>query len=112
MSSNAKDRAVKLYLTPEDSFRKPLNSRATSMTNVLMQMTLPKPTGRKRKRGTSDAFAYHAGNGSPSTLAGHKAALKRMHDNKDKVIIEAVGVVNEAHRFRGSNSIVHSRRCH
>ena len=61
VASPAADRQIRLYMTPEDAFRRPLTSTSTQTANVLMKVTLPKLTGRKRKRGSLEPFLFHDG---------------------------------------------------
>lgn len=72
--------------------------------NVLLQVTVPKRTGRKRKRGSSEAFTWHGDRHEAEgiAVATPEAQLRSLQDNADNFAVRAVGVVEETHRFRGS----------
>lgn len=94
-----------LYLKPGDRMAKPLKSANVSTNNILFKVTVPKRTGLKRKRG-ADVFHEVADIG----VLGERAApliqdaqhlLSSMRDNPKSYRIEAIGTVNQTHRFRG-----------
>ncbi|KGQ00939.1 hypothetical protein PAAG_12366 [Paracoccidioides lutzii Pb01] len=50
------DASANLFLSPEDGMSRPLSSTCNSANNVLLKITLPRRTGRKRKRGSNEPF--------------------------------------------------------
>jgi general transcription factor 3C polypeptide 5 (transcription factor C subunit 1) len=81
-------------------------------TNVLLKITVPKRTGRKRKRGSQDPYlgdinappssAPMAGNlRSHSRLDRPVDVVRALKDNVGKYEIEAVAEIERTHRFRG-----------
>ncbi|KAH7486026.1 hypothetical protein FOMA001_g4190 [Fusarium oxysporum f. sp. matthiolae] len=106
--------SIPLYLTPEMPFCKPIMSHNARSHNVVLKITVPKRTGRKRKRGTDgpwegDVEINDAENqpqendrvSSHARLDDPKVLRRTMADNVDKYQVEAVGVIRNTHRFRG-----------
>ncbi len=97
----------------------PILSHNSPTNNVLLRITVPKRTGRKRKRGSQDPFTYS--NGSTIPPEGHEDApcdeeaelrsqygmdkpsvlLRKIMDNKDNYDVEAVAEIRQSHRYRG-----------
>lgn len=88
-------------------------SHYASSHNVLFKITVPKRTGRKRKRGSNgpwqgeaDQPAEATGRGpeslrSESRLDEPKILRRKLQDNVDRYQAEAVGVIKHTHRYRG-----------
>ncbi|KAK0651826.1 RNA polymerase III transcription factor IIIC subunit-domain-containing protein [Cercophora newfieldiana] len=103
--------SVPLYLRPDNPTVRPLTSHNALTHNVVLKLTVPKRTGRKRKRGTNDPFEGVIEQSSPSThghqvlsrerLDGPKALRRKLRDNVDKYQVEPVGVIHNTHRYRG-----------
>lgn len=106
--------SIPLYLMPEMPFCKPIMSHNARSHNVVLKITVPKRTGRKRKRGTdgpwegdveiNDAEDQPQENdrvSSHARLDDPKVLRRTMADNVDKYQVEAVGVIRNTHRFRG-----------
>lgn len=103
-----------IYLHPKDPTSRPMMSHYASSHNVLFKITVPKRTGRKRKRGSNDPWhgdvdesTENVGQ-SPSATLRSKAKLdetkilrRRLQDNVDRYQAEAVGVIKHTHRYRG-----------
>ncbi|KAI4179270.1 MAG: hypothetical protein L6R41_007936 [Letrouitia leprolyta] len=93
------------YLHPGNPNSRPIPSFNTKTTNVLLKVTVPKRTGRKRKRGSEDAFLElpKAPSSRPSLLSDPNDAkflFQSLQDNSDRYVVEAVGPVQQTHRFR------------
>lgn len=82
--------------------------------NVVLKVTVPKRTGRKRKRGSDgpwqgdveipDVAAASEGKEQVASVGRQdepKVLRKKLADNVGKYEVEAVGVVRHTHRFRG-----------
>ena len=94
--------------------------------NVLVQITLPKRTGRRRKKDSRDPFDFPAtemeGQGSshqspkwtetlPSaSLDGPKDLLRSLQDNTNNYSVQILGLVEQTHRFRSLPDFVFSTR--
>ncbi|KAF4873873.1 Transcription factor tau subunit sfc1 [Colletotrichum siamense] len=105
---------IPFYLNPESPFRRPIMSHSATSHNVVLKVTVPKRTGRKRKRGTdgpwegevemTDAPRSRSPREqicSKSRLDNPKVLRRKMQDNVDNYDVEAVGVIKHTHRFRG-----------
>lgn len=78
--------------------------------NVVLKVTVPKRTGRKRKRGSDGPWQGEAED--PTTNNGEQVAShgrlddpkllrKKLVDNVGRYNVEAVGTSSHTHRFRG-----------
>jgi general transcription factor 3C polypeptide 5 (transcription factor C subunit 1) len=97
-------------------------SHYASSHNVLFKVTVPKRTGRKRKRGSngpwqgeSDEPAEPTGPlsqnlRSESRLDEPKILRRKLQDNVDRYKAEAVGVIKHTHRYRGMADFNYSMR--
>lgn len=89
-----------LFLRPNDPYCAMIDSQITSTTNVVLKITVPKRTGRKRKRG-SDAPFLDGGDSGPPLRLDAGTVFRTLNDNVGKYHIEPVGAVNLTHRYRG-----------
>lgn len=93
---------IGLSLRPDDPLAKKNLSRETTVQNALLRITIPRRTGRKRKRGSDEPYEYY----SDDQQAEHqgpldgKQLLQRLRDNEAKYKVQPVGLIREAHRFR------------
>lgn len=79
--------------------------------NVVLKVTVPKRTGRKRKRGSDEPWQgdvelldlnhQRAPVCSVARLDDPKILRRKLEDNVDKYQVEAVGTIRHTHRFRG-----------
>lgn len=106
--------SVPLWFRPDNPTSKPVVSHHAATNNILLKITVPKRTGRKRKRGSDDPFTDDVDitNGAEATSADGKVSsasrrdrpksiLRKMQDNLDDYEIDAVGKVEDTHRYRG-----------
>ncbi|KAF2826829.1 hypothetical protein CC86DRAFT_349934 [Ophiobolus disseminans] len=101
---------ISVTLRPDDPFAKRLLSQAVTTNNLLLKVTVPKRTGRKRKRGTSGPFvadkettsALSNGAGPPAskTYVDASTIYRSLQDNASTYKVSVAGVVDEIHRFR------------
>lgn len=89
-----------LFLRPNDPYCAMIDSQITSTTNVVLKITVPKRTGRKRKRGSDAPFLDGEDSGPPLRLDA-ATVFRTLNDNVGKYHIEPVGAVNLTHRYRG-----------
>ena len=85
---------------------KPLSSANVSTNNVLLKVTVPKRTGLKRRRGAEgpyyeDARAEVSEEGAMPMVKGAQYLFRSMSDNAKSYQVEAIGTINQTHRFRG-----------
>ncbi|KAL9599910.1 MAG: hypothetical protein Q9219_003543 [cf. Caloplaca sp. 3 TL-2023] len=90
---------------PGNRERQPIPSFNSKTSNVLLKITVPKRTGRKRKRGSENvSFESEEPPGSTPTLISDpddaQRLVRSMQDNPDRYLIEVVGSVKQTHRFR------------
>ena len=83
-------------LRPDDPFAKKLSSTATQTQNVLIKVTVPKIPRRKRKRGSDEPFSESAAISQDVTAT---ELLQRLRDNEDSYSLQAVGIIQDTHRF-------------
>ncbi|KAF2095981.1 hypothetical protein NA57DRAFT_59043 [Rhizodiscina lignyota] len=107
-------------LRPNDPLAKSIQSRQVFTKDVLLRITLPKRTGRKRKRGSDDPFTYD-GSGiepdpehytaEPDPLPGldsPRKLLRSLRDNEDRYQISAAGMITTSHRYRSVPDYQHA----
>ena len=99
-----------LYLKPGDRMAKPLKSVNVSTNNILFKVTVPKRTGLKRRRG-ADGVCHEV---AEVGVLGERAApmiqdaqypFRSMRDNPKSYRVEAIGTINQTHRFRGIRAV-------
>ena len=80
--------------------------------NILLEVTVPRRTGRKRKRGSTDAYVFEE---DPSAATSNqrrqlgpmlypqntRRMLRSLQDNAGKYVIRPMGTIEQTHRFRG-----------
>lgn len=74
--------------------------------NLLLRVTVPKRTGRKRKRGSNDDFEFHRDRNETSEDDTMSIPLtaeqlrRRLIDNADTYTTQPVATIKQTHRFR------------
>ncbi|RDL36349.1 uncharacterized protein BP5553_05701 [Venustampulla echinocandica] len=117
------EECVPLYLRRNDPMCVPVLSYHSFTNNVLLKITVPRRTGRKRKRGSQDPYVGHSGEHASSSRDDVSAqtnirSLSRMdapstlsqslRDNIGSYKIEPVAQIKQTHRFRGLADFHHS----
>lgn len=107
--------SIPFYLNPESPYRRPVMSHHALSHNVILKVTVPKRTGRKRKRGSNDPFEGEVLESSTaaaketvyskSRLDNPRVLRRKLQDNVDKYRVEPVGLVKGIHRFRGPSKL-------
>ncbi|RKF75272.1 General transcription factor 3C polypeptide 5 [Golovinomyces cichoracearum] len=111
INSEDPEDCVPLYLRYNDKMCVPILSRNTATNNILLKISIPKRTGRKRKRGSQDAFS-----GLDSSLSGAGVEIpslrsqgrldtpvelqRKLKDTIGRYKIEVVGQIRQTHRYR------------
>ena len=89
-------------------------SHNTASHNVVLKISVPRRTGRKRKRGSDQPFQSNIDMTestapdlsqskamSKSRLDHPTSLLRRLRDSAGKYSVEAIGVIPHTHRYRG-----------
>ena len=103
-----------LFFRPTDPMAKSIPSKSVSTGNVLVQITVPRRTGRKRKRDSQEPFQYHnlpeqsEGQGPFLKIGDAKKLLRTLKDNPERYTIQGLGHVDQTHRFRAMHDLVYS----
>ena len=89
---------------------KPLKSVNVSTNNILLKVTVPKRTTLKRRRGIDSHF--HEGleteflvEQAAPMIKDAQYLFRSLYDNSKSYQVEAIGTVNQTHRFRGTLNI-------
>ena len=98
-----------LYLRPDNPTVRPLTSHNALTHNVVLKVTVPQRTGRKRKRGTDGPFEGEAAPASDprddvssrQRLDTAKVLRRKLCDNIGRYQAQPVGVIHNTHRYRG-----------
>lgn len=99
LNTKDRDKTVGASLRPDDPMAKPIMSNFIKTQNLLLRVSVPKRTGRKRKRGSDDPWVEDPGaNDAPH--ADPQILLQSLRDNPDSYSIRPVGLAHENHRFR------------
>lgn len=85
---------------------RPVQSSSLPSNNIVLKVTVPKWTGRKRKRGSEEPFTADPAAENERRTA--KDRLRSLRDNVGKYHVEAVGMVDRAHVFRSKYSMTGS----
>ncbi|KAJ5223359.1 hypothetical protein N7468_007901 [Penicillium chermesinum] len=105
------DTPANLVLRPEDFMCRPLVSSSVASNNVLLKVTVPKRTGRKRKRGTDEPFRDPSPEDTGEERPWRRTSqdiLRMLQDNPNRYTVEPVGKVQRTHMFRGMPDYVFS----
>jgi len=101
---NRDSKQLEVSFRPEDVMSKTIAAHKVGVNQILLKVTVPKRTGRKRKRGTNGPFLSESEiqNGQSSKKEGLQAdtVLQSLIDNPNNYRVEAVGQIKENHRFR------------
>ncbi|KAL2118401.1 hypothetical protein VTJ04DRAFT_8061 [Mycothermus thermophilus] len=112
--------SVPLYLRYDNPTARPLTSHNALTHNVVLKVTVPKRTGRKRKRGSDGPWegeiepAESPGSvvnpevKSRDRLDTPRVIRRKLQDNIGKYTVEPIGVVNSTHRYRGLTDFQYS----
>ncbi|KAF2171083.1 hypothetical protein M409DRAFT_51304 [Zasmidium cellare ATCC 36951] len=87
-------------LRPNDPLAKKIPSTGVETRNVLVKVTVPKRTGRKRKRGSDEPYAVPDRPEQQDNSITAPRLIRRLRDNEANYSITPVGMLRETHRFR------------
>ena len=100
------DRPVSLSLHPEDRAARTITSINCQTNNLLLKITVPKRTGRKRKRGSDDAFEEDQSLSDCRKDARYM--LRSLQDNTLNSDIDIIGTIDRTHVFRSMPDFTYS----
>ncbi|KAL2424492.1 hypothetical protein ABEF95_011073 [Exophiala dermatitidis] len=92
------DRTLGLKFQPDDPASRTVVSLNKQTDNLLLKFTLPKRTGRKRKRGSDEPFTEPHTSLPPRKDAAY--LIRSLRDNPHRSQPEIVGVVGSTHIWR------------
>ncbi|RDW83010.1 hypothetical protein BP5796_04501 [Coleophoma crateriformis] len=119
LDSQHAEGSIPVYLRPDDPMCAPVLSYNVASSSVVLKITVPKRTGRKRKRGSQDPYTFSSDDfeqfdhdnsdagGATEYVASRFGKdhpfriLRALKDNPGKFAVEAVAEVDYTHRFRG-----------
>ncbi|KAJ5992164.1 RNA polymerase III transcription factor subunit [Penicillium sp. IBT 35674x] len=102
------DAPAHLLLRPEDAMARPLVSTVGQTNNILLKVTVPKRTGRRRKRGSDEPFTEVPEEAQGPQRHTAKDLMRSLHDSPSQYKIQPVGKVERTHVFRGMPDFVYS----
>ena len=114
-----------LLLRPSDRMSQPISSGNVRTNDVLVHITVPMRTGRKRKRGSHAPYEqYQLGSktaqrrldqteGCPEAVRAGEPInatdlLRRLEDSHNRYQVKLVGIIDRTHRFRGKEALIRS----
>jgi general transcription factor 3C polypeptide 5 (transcription factor C subunit 1) len=97
------DTQANLVLRPDDAMARPVQSTSSVSNNVLVKVTVPKRTGRKRKKGSDEPFmdAPEPEDTESRPRRSAKDLMRSLSDNPSAYHVEPVGKIQRTHVFRG-----------
>ncbi|KAK7747158.1 tau 95 subunit of transcription factor TFIIIC [Diatrype stigma] len=114
LSDGLERNTLPIWFRRDNPTTKPIISQHASSNGILLKITVPKRTGRKRKRGSGEPFSgdVHVTDAAPETglvnqvssiarQDAPRSILRKMQDNIGAYQAEAVGMVKDTFRYRG-----------
>lgn len=97
---------LNLRFHPDDLASRPVMSMPKAANNILLQVTVPKRTGRKRKRGSAGPFVEDIKDQAPARDAQY--LLQSLQDNPGSYSIEPIATIASTHVWRSMPDFVYS----
>ncbi|KAF2731897.1 hypothetical protein EJ04DRAFT_497877 [Polyplosphaeria fusca] len=97
------DGALSVSLRPDDPFAKRLLSHPVDTSNLLLKVTVPRRTGRRRKRGSSGPFvdaSDASGVSSKTPYVPASTVYRSIRDNSAIYAVTPLGIIDDTNRFR------------
>jgi general transcription factor 3C polypeptide 5 (transcription factor C subunit 1) len=98
--------ALNLRFEPDDPTDRPIASMPRSANNILLAVTVPKRTGRKRKRGSDGPFLENLNDQPPAKDAQY--LLRSLQDNPNSYSLEPLANISSTHVWRTMPDFVYS----
>lgn len=92
------EKPINLNFHSQDRFSQPIVSINYPSNNVLLKITVPKRTGRKRKRGSNDPFLGDLNEPPPKKSARY--LVQSLRDNEKICQVQPVATIPTVHIFR------------
>ncbi|KAI9781227.1 MAG: tau 95 subunit of transcription factor TFIIIC [Peltula sp. TS41687] len=113
VATKGREASLELYTRPDDPMRNGVMSHVVKTNDVLLKITVPKRTGRKRKRGSSGPYQAdeEVGQSMRSSLSRQsdpESLLRSLRDNPAKYKVEPVGKMQRSYRYRALADIQYS----
>ncbi|OKL64285.1 hypothetical protein UA08_00544 [Talaromyces atroroseus] len=105
------DYKAQLSLRPEDPLAGTVESMNRQTNNILLKVTVPKWTGRKRKRGSDEPFTMSSDSTQQDIERERQSCAFRQRslmDNVHQYSVEVMGTVERTHNFRSIPDYVYS----
>lgn len=111
MDGKDKEASLHLYTRPEDPMCNGVVPQVVKTDDVLLKVTVPKRTGRKRKRGSSEPYQAdeddgQANSNSLSRQSDPEILLRILRDNPGRYKVETVGNIHRSYRYRGTSVLL------
>jgi general transcription factor 3C polypeptide 5 (transcription factor C subunit 1) len=100
------EKPINLKFHPEDPVNQPILSINCPTENILLKVTVPRRTGRKRKRGSNDPFEEDLNALPPKKSA--KYLLQSLRANENVYQVEPVATIPSLHIFRSMPDFAYS----
>lgn len=100
------DKTFALSFRPQDPTSKTIIANKKSANNVLLKISVPKRTGRKRKRGSNDPWTEDST--TPATKKDAKYLVNSMADNVGSYKVTALSTIPTMHMWRSMPDFVYS----
>ncbi|EGE05386.1 RNA polymerase III transcription factor subunit [Trichophyton equinum CBS 127.97] len=110
LDASNRDSPLTLMLNPEDVMSRPIRSTSKQTNNILLKVTVPRRTGRRRKRGSQDPFvdSHEDREATPLSQLDARGLLQRLQEDAGRYQVDIVGQVNRTHVFRGLPDFAYS----
>lgn len=102
------DRPLGLKFQPDDPSSRTVISYNKKTNNLLLRLTVPRRTGRKRKQGSDEPFVEYPTD--PPPRKDTRYLLRSFRDNPDRCQVEVVGVIPSTHIWRTMPDYVYSSK--
>lgn len=99
-------RSLALSFNPQDATSRTIMSYPKSSSNVLLRVSVPKRTGRKRKRGSSEPYVADVHSQPLKKDASY--LIRSMADNSIRYSVSAMSSISTMHVWRGMPDYVYS----
>lgn len=105
MDGKGQETSLEFYTRPDDPMCNGVMPQVVKTNDVLLKITVPKRTGRKRKRGSLDPYQSDEDDGesksnSLSRQSNPETLLQSLRDNPRRYKVEPVGMIERSHRYR------------
>jgi general transcription factor 3C polypeptide 5 (transcription factor C subunit 1) len=104
--TGGQETTLNLRFHPNDPTSRPVVSVHNRSNNILLQVTVPRRTGRKRKRGSDGPFLEDLNDPAPSKDSRY--VLRSLQDNSNTYSVDPLATVSSSHVWRSIPDFVYS----